>query len=75
MNSPKSGAVPVPAPVLGRLEIVVQTRHGRVLKRTAVSEQRVIQRRVQLREGLTIYTRVGNAPALALDASGAAGIS
>ena len=40
--------------------------HGRVLERTGVSEQRVIQRRVRLREGLTIYTRAGNAPALAL---------
>jgi apolipoprotein N-acyltransferase len=39
---------------------------GNVLERTAVSEQRVIQREVELREGLTIYTRWGNAPALVL---------
>jgi apolipoprotein N-acyltransferase len=37
---------------------------GRVLERTAISERRVIQREVTLRDGLTIYTRVGNAPAL-----------
>ena len=30
--------------------------HGRVLERTAISERRVIQRDVELREGLTIYT-------------------
>jgi apolipoprotein N-acyltransferase len=40
--------------------------HGRVLDRSAVSERRVIQRTVHLREGLTIYARVGNAPALLL---------
>jgi apolipoprotein N-acyltransferase len=40
--------------------------HGRVLDRSAVSERKVIQRTVRLREGLTIYTRVGNAPALLL---------
>lgn len=40
--------------------------HGKVLERSAVGEQRVIQREVELREGLTIYTRVGNAPGLAL---------
>jgi apolipoprotein N-acyltransferase len=40
--------------------------HGHVLERTAVSERRVIQREVELREGLTIYTRLGNAPALIL---------
>lgn len=40
--------------------------HGRVLDRTAVGEERVLQRDVQLREGLTIYTRVGNAPAVVL---------
>ena len=39
---------------------------GRVLERSSVSERRVIQREVELREGLTIYTRVGNAPALVL---------
>ena len=38
--------------------------HGRVLERTAIGERRVIQREVTLREGLTIYTRVGNVPAL-----------
>jgi len=41
---------------------------GRVLERSAVSERRVIQRSVDLREGQTIYTRVGNAPGLALAA-------
>ena len=41
---------------------------GRVVERSAVSERRVMQRDVRLREGLTIYTRVGNAPALALSA-------
>jgi len=46
----------------------VVDEHGRVLARSAVSEQRVIQRTVELREGLTIYTRVGNAPGLALAA-------
>ena len=33
---------------------------GRVVERSAISEQRVVQREVQLREGLTIYTRWGN---------------
>lgn len=42
--------------------------HGNVLARSAVSEQRVLQHDVALREGLTPYTRVGNAPALALAA-------
>jgi len=37
---------------------------GTVLERSSVSEVRVIQREVVLREGLTIYTRVGNLPAL-----------
>jgi apolipoprotein N-acyltransferase len=41
---------------------------GVVLERSAVSERRVIQREVELREGLTIYTRLGNGPALALAA-------
>jgi len=40
--------------------------HGRVRQRSAVSEVRVLQQRVRLREGQTIYTRVGNAPALVL---------
>jgi apolipoprotein N-acyltransferase len=39
---------------------------GNVLERTAVSEREVIQRDVELREGLTIYTRWGNGPALVL---------
>ncbi|MDP1819972.1 MAG: apolipoprotein N-acyltransferase [Acidimicrobiales bacterium] len=39
---------------------------GRVVERSSVGERRVIQRTVDLREGLTIYTRVGNAPAVAL---------
>jgi len=38
--------------------------HGRVLERTSVSERRVVQREVELREGLTIYTRLGHLPAL-----------
>ena len=42
--------------------------HGRVLDRTSVSERRVIQQEVRLREGLTPYTRLGNGPALALAA-------
>ena len=41
---------------------------GHVLERTAISEQRVLQREVTLREGLTIYTRLGNGPGLALAA-------
>ncbi len=40
--------------------------HGRVRERSAISEVRVLQGSVRLREGLTIYTRVGNAPALGL---------
>lgn len=40
--------------------------HGTVIERSAVSEPRVIQREVMLREGLTIYTRFGNAPGLVL---------
>jgi apolipoprotein N-acyltransferase len=46
----------------------VVDHHGRVLERSAVSEQRVIQREVALREGLTLYTRWGNGPGLALAA-------
>ncbi|MFL6206745.1 MAG: apolipoprotein N-acyltransferase [Acidimicrobiales bacterium] len=42
---------------------------GTVLERTSVGEQAVIQRQVELREGLTIYTRWGNGPALALAAA------
>ena len=37
-----------------------------MLERTAVSEQAVIQRPMELREGLTIYTRWGNTVALVL---------
>jgi len=39
---------------------------GTVLERSAISEARVLQRTVELREGLTIYTRWGLAPGLAL---------
>lgn len=39
---------------------------GRVIERSAVREQRVIERPVELREGLTIYARAGNAPGLIL---------
>ena len=42
---------------------------GRVLERTGVSERRVLQGEVHLREGLTPYTRLGNAPALGLAAA------
>ena len=42
---------------------------GNVLERTAVSERAVIQHEVELREGLTIYTRWGNTIALALAAA------
>lgn len=37
---------------------------GRVLERSAISETRVVQRDLELREGLTIYTRLGNLVAL-----------
>ncbi len=37
---------------------------GRVVERTSIREPRVIQRQVTLRDGLTIYTRIGNLPAL-----------
>jgi apolipoprotein N-acyltransferase len=43
--------------------------HGNVLERTSVSEQAVIQREMELREGLTIYTRWGNTVALVLAAA------
>ncbi len=43
--------------------------HGHVLARTGVSEQRVLQQEVRLRTGLTVYTRLGNLPALALAAA------
>jgi apolipoprotein N-acyltransferase len=39
--------------------------HGKVLARTRISETRVLQRTMELREGLTIYTRVGNLPGVA----------
>ncbi len=38
----------------------VVDEHGRVLERTSVSEQRIIQGPVELHEGDTIYTRHGN---------------
>jgi apolipoprotein N-acyltransferase len=38
---------------------------GTVLERSRISERRVVQRSVELREGLTIYTRVGNLPGVA----------
>jgi apolipoprotein N-acyltransferase len=41
---------------------------GRVLERSAVSERRMLQRSVELREGLTPYTRLGNGPGLVLAA-------
>jgi apolipoprotein N-acyltransferase len=41
---------------------------GRVLERSAVSERRVLQGTVELREGLTPYTRLGNGPGLLLAA-------
>jgi apolipoprotein N-acyltransferase len=45
---------------------------GRVLERSAVSEARVIQAQVAIREGHTPYTRWGNAPALVLAGLGIA---
>jgi apolipoprotein N-acyltransferase len=42
--------------------------HGKVLERSGIGERDVIQRRVRLREGLTPYTHLGNAPALGLAA-------
>ena len=42
------------------------TPGGRAVERTGVSEQRVIQGTVQEREGRTLATRYGDAPALAL---------
>lgn len=41
---------------------------GQVLERTAVSERVVLQREVELREGLTPYVRWGNGPGLLLAA-------
>jgi apolipoprotein N-acyltransferase len=43
--------------------------HGRVLARTAVSERRVLQQQVRLREGLTWFATLGLAPALCLAAA------
>lgn len=43
---------------------------GTVHQRSSVSERRVAEHRVELRDGLTIYTRFGNAPALALALAG-----
>jgi len=42
------------------------TPHGRVLDRTSVSEQKVLVRDVELRDGKTIYVRAGDAPVIAL---------
>lgn len=39
---------------------------GTVLERSAISERRIVQREVRIREGLTIYTRWGNTVGLAL---------
>jgi apolipoprotein N-acyltransferase len=47
--------------------------HGHVLERSAVSERTVLQGEVDLREGLTLYTRWGNGPALVLAAVCVAG--
>ncbi len=44
----------------------VITSSGTVLDRTAISETAVVQREVALREGLTIYTRLGDGPVVAL---------
>jgi apolipoprotein N-acyltransferase len=41
---------------------------GDVVERSSISERRVIQGEVRLREGLTIYTRLGNVPGLAFAA-------
>ena len=40
--------------------------HGTVLERSSIGEQTVIQRPLELREGLTIYVRYGNLAAVAL---------
>jgi apolipoprotein N-acyltransferase len=40
--------------------------HGQVLARTSISERRVLQQRVRLREGLTWFATLGLAPALGL---------
>ncbi len=45
---------------------------GEVVERTSISEQDVLQGTVGLREGLTIYTRLGSWPALLLAAAGIA---
>ncbi len=42
---------------------------GRVQQRTAIGERAVIQQTVELREGLTLYTRWGNGPGLLLAAA------
>jgi apolipoprotein N-acyltransferase len=44
----------------------VVDEQGHVLARSAISERSVLQQEVVLREGLTIYTRLGNLPGLAL---------
>jgi apolipoprotein N-acyltransferase len=43
---------------------------GTVVERSAISETRVLQREVGLREGLTLYTRLGLLPALLLAGAG-----
>jgi apolipoprotein N-acyltransferase len=40
----------------------IVTPDGEVLDRTSVSERAVVQGTVELREGLTIYTKVGDWP-------------
>jgi apolipoprotein N-acyltransferase len=44
---------------------------GDVLERSAISEARVLQREVALREGTTVYTRVGFVPGVVLALAGA----
>jgi apolipoprotein N-acyltransferase len=45
---------------------------GEVLDRTGVSERAVIRRQVELRRGETWYTRLGDAPVIALMVAGLA---
>ncbi|MDQ3543635.1 MAG: apolipoprotein N-acyltransferase, partial [Actinomycetota bacterium] len=42
------------------------TPSGRVIDRTAVSERAVIRHEVELREGFTWYTNLGDRPVIAL---------
>lgn len=46
---------------------------GRVVERSSISERRVLQRPVELREGLTLYTHWGNVPGLVVAALCVAG--